>query len=356
MPSPSHRPDQFSANRIFAGREEEKQLFFDQYSSPQSANEYRILNYYGIGGQGKSALCNQFEEYLKKQVKDNHHIAWAKVDFQDVSKQQAIPALLALRYQLASTGEIRFPAFDTAFARYFSKTEAGKQLENSHPELFSQPHDILHDVADVASELDGVPGLGWMLKHINKAKQKSYLKDWMKRRGKDLLAGLDVLSDQDLAIKLPTYLGADIDDWLHGEADMGRRVTLLYDTYEALWQNKTHKKETLTDDWVRRLVAETPAVLHVILGREALTWSDDNKTEWQQELFSYKKLKQLSAAKTDEFLQAVPIKEAEIRQQIIQSANRIPFYLNLQVDHYEETQRKGKAPKIEDYGAKNTKY
>jgi len=135
MPSPCHRPNQFSANRIFAGREE-IQLFFNQYSSPQSANEYRILNYYGIGGQGKSALCNQFEEYLKEQVKDNH-IAWAKVDFQDVSKQQAIPALLALRCQLAATGEIRFPAFDTAFARYFSKTEAGKELTNSHPELFS---------------------------------------------------------------------------------------------------------------------------------------------------------------------------------------------------------------------------
>ena len=42
--------------------------------------------------------------------------------------------------------------------------------------------------------------------------------------------------------------------------------------------------------------------------------------------------------------------EADIRAQIIKGAKGIPFYLNLQVDQYEDSKRSGKAPQAEEYG------
>ena len=58
MPSPTHRePENTVADRAFVGRTEELELFETSVTTPQSKDGYRILNYYGIGGMGKSGLC-----------------------------------------------------------------------------------------------------------------------------------------------------------------------------------------------------------------------------------------------------------------------------------------------------------
>lgn len=45
--------------------------------------------------------------------------------------------------------------------------------------------------------------------------------------------------------------------------------------------NIVWKTDLLVDKWVRQLVAETPEVLHVILGRDALSWQTHEPQEWQ---------------------------------------------------------------------------
>jgi tetratricopeptide (TPR) repeat protein len=351
MPSPSHRPNSFKANRVFTDRDTPRALFVDAYNKLQNADEYRVLNFTGIGGQGKSALCGEFEKYLIKQQTDIYHpLAWAKLNFEDNTKRQPVAALLSLRFQLADTGKIWFPAFDLAFSRYFALTQAGRDLKTAHPELFKQPHDLLQEAATATEGLSGVPLLGFLLKKGYQAQQYLKLEQWKTKRGDALLADLENFAPYELESKLAMYLGADIADWLHTDLDQKpRRVVLLYDTYEALWRDHPLKTDILVDKWVRNLVAETPEALHVILGRDALIWETYEPQEWQG-IITHEILDNLSDADAEQFLLAVPIEEAAIRERIIAGANGIPFYLNLQVDQYESSQRQDQIPNPNDYG------
>ncbi|MDD4964974.1 MAG: hypothetical protein PHI11_13765 [Gallionella sp.] len=153
MPQPSHRPDAFRINRIFTDRDEARVLFKTQLAAQQARDEYRVINFSGVGGLGKSALCGEFEKHLKTFELETPILAWAKVNFQNSSQREPTAVLLALRMQLAETGHIRFPAFDIAFARYFAMNQAGRYLKAHHPELFRQPHDLLQDMFSLLGEI-----------------------------------------------------------------------------------------------------------------------------------------------------------------------------------------------------------
>ena len=353
MPSPSHRLNSFKAKRVFTDRDVPRALFKQEYARPQTVDEYRILNFTGIGGQGKSALCAEFEKYLiEKQTDTYRPLAWAKLDFEDSTKRQSVAALLSLRFQLADTGKVWFPAFDLAFSRYFALSQAGRDLKTAHPELFKQPHDLLQAATSAIEGVSGIPLLGALLKGSYKAKEYLKLEQWKTKRGDVLLADLETLAPHELESKLAVYLGADIADWLPPETDQKpRRVVLLYDTYEALWREHSLKTDLLVDKWIRQLVAETPEVLHVILGRDALSWQTHEPQEWQG-IITHETLDNLNDADAEHFLLAVPIAEAEIRARIITGAQGIPFYLNLQVDQYESCQRQQLTPSPDDFGGK----
>ncbi|MDD5392776.1 MAG: tetratricopeptide repeat protein, partial [Thiothrix sp.] len=353
MPTPSHRPNTFKANRVFTDRDEARDLFAQQCAAQQHQNEYRVLNFYGVGGQGKSALCGQFEKHLDSLPNnEDHQLAWAKINFEDSNKRNPIAALMALRLQLAANGKLWFPAFDTAFARYFAITQAGRNLETSYPELFKQPHDLLQGLAATAEALSGLPLLGKALERLHKADEKRILQRWMETRGTELLAGLEGFSAYKLEDELPSFFGADVDDWLHNETNAPqRRVVFLYDTYEALWRDQPSKTDLLVDKWVRKLVNETPAVLHVILGRETLAWAQQDPEEWQG-IITPCPLDHLTDTDADNFLQSIPVVENDIRAQIMAGAKGIPFYLNLQVDQYESCKRRNLTPQADEYGGK----
>lgn len=354
MPTPSHRPNTFKANRVFTDRDEARNLFAQQCAAQQRQyDDYRVLNFYGVGGQGKSALCGQFEKHLDSLPNsENHQLAWAKINFEDSNKRNPIAALMALRLQLAANGKLWFPAFDTAFARYFAITQAGRNLETSYPELFKQPHDLLQGLAATAEALSGLPLLGKALERLHKADEKRILQRWMETRGTELLAGLEGLSAYELEDKLPGFFGADVDDWLHNEINVPqRRVVFMYDTYEALWRDQPSKTDLLVDKWVRKLVNETPAVLHVILGREALAWVQQDPEEWQG-IITPCPLDHLTDTDADNFLRSIPVVENDIRARIVEGAKGIPFYLNLQVDQYESCKRSNLIPQADEYGGK----
>lgn len=354
MPTPSHRPNTFKANRVFTDRDEARNLFAQQCAAQQQQyDDYRVLNFYGVGGQGKSALCGQFEKHLDSLTNnENHQLAWVKINFEDSNKRNPIAALMALRLQLAANGKLWFPAFDTAFARYFAITQAGRNLETSYPELFKQPHDLLQGLAATAEALSGLPLLGKALERLHKADEKRILQRWMETRGTELLTGLEGFSAYKLEDELPSFFGADVDDWLHNETNAPqRRVVFLYDTYEALWRDHPSKTDLLVDKWVRKLVNETPAVLHVILGREALAWAQQDPEEWQG-IITPCPLDHLTDTDADSFLQTVPVVENDIRARIVEGAKGIPFYLNLQVDQYESCKRSNLIPQADEYGGK----
>jgi hypothetical protein len=122
---------------------------------------------------------------------------------------------------------------------------------------------------------------------------------------------------------LPAYLGLDLQG--HRAAHPGQPAPVVFlDTYEALWADKPIKTglgAAETDAWVRGLVASTPGVLFVILGRERLTWDRRFPDQWAGLLDDQHLLGGLSEADADAFLRQVPIADAALRRAIIDGAS-----------------------------------
>lgn len=351
----------FQPHVSFVGRADVLAKFHELQEKPQTLDDYRILNIYGIGGQGKTALSRQFLKQLQAMRDENgKHIAFASLNFEvETYRRDSSLALLSLRHQLRKQGII-FPAFDTAFGRYFTLTQQGRDIEKVHPELFYQPNEILSDAEGAAGDILGsiggmvgdlvgdIPGVGSILKNTGKLSSK--LKRWWERRGKQVLVGLDQLEPYDITVKLPTYFAADVYDWLSDEHHSKRRLTLVLDTYEALWRERPTKVGTLAiqvDDWVQRLVNDVAGAFVVILGCDALTWADHDSS-WQQYIHEWR-LDELEAAEAETLLLDVPIPESDIRAAILTSTERVAFYLKLQIDRYADLKNRNSVPIPADF-------
>ncbi len=265
--TPTHVQQNFQAQRLFTDREESQEAFAKALRAPQSKEGYRLLNFYGIGGLGKTALCEQFTKKLSSDKKENPHLGWAKLDFEVSTQRDSVEALLNIRLQLASRCGMTFPAFDTTFFRHYAFTRKGHDIRVDHPGLFKHHNDLLQDVSDFSNDMvSEVPGVGLLYKYINKL--SAHTQRWWQRRGKKILEGLDELEQHKLQEKLPTFLGADIYEWLFEEAAQlkgrQRRLVILLDTYEALWRDRPNKQGEVAmrvDAWLRKLAEETPGVL-----------------------------------------------------------------------------------------------
>ena len=352
---PSHAARTFVANREFTDREDARGAFQNAVVDAQPVDAYRVLHWYGVGGQGKTALTREFLRIARDEtLLPGWTLATALVNFDDIRLRHTAEALLSIRLQLAEAVGNRFAAFDTAFARYFTLTNPGINIRQRHPELFRGENDLLNDLVDwsespvgeaakeTASAVAGalVPGLNVLFKYGSRLAVKS--KEWLDRRGKVVLAGLDQLNPDQIAERLPTYLGADICDLLAEKPK--RRLVVLLDAYEALWRDHNLKdafEAHRVDAWVRQLVQDSPGVLFVIMGRDKLVWPRLDP-EWG-EVIKADLLGGLSDEDADHFLRQVPIADEAIRCAIVVQAKGLPFHLDLQVDLFEQLSDAGTA-------------
>jgi hypothetical protein len=65
MIAPSHLRPQFDPAVPFTNRELAKAQFIAALDNPQETSQYRVLNWFGVGGQGKTALLEEFERILR---------------------------------------------------------------------------------------------------------------------------------------------------------------------------------------------------------------------------------------------------------------------------------------------------
>lgn len=250
---PTHAAKSFFATRVFTDRDDAKELFDN--ACVQSSVNQRVLKWYGVGGQGKSALGREFSRRFqrKREAARNKpsglRMGLAQIDFEDVNQRRVDAALLSLRLQLSAATGIRFPSFDTAYARYFALSSPGVKMRERHPELFrGGENELLDDLLDWSEGGIGelvtdaakattdlvLPGLNILYKYG--ARLTGHLRDWWDQRGKKVLQGLDDLRPDELLERLPSYFGADIVDALNGNPAL--RLTILLDTYEALWRER----------------------------------------------------------------------------------------------------------------------
>lgn len=337
-------------------------MFSNAIDASDTQDGYEVLMWYGVGGQGKSALLREFQRIAatfneaQAEAKSKRQLIPAKVDFDDERLKRVDAALYSIRRQLAQNSGGSFHTFDTAFITYHSKTRPGADVGAAFPELFKGEKEGMMDLIDV---LDGplsvvtdlasaaLPGANLLYKWG--ARLTGKLASWWSSRGNELLAGIEQLQPEQLLERLPTYLGIDLCDNIKANPD--KRPVILLDTYEALWAGRGQKDglaDRRTDAWVRLLVQDAPGTLFVIAGRDKLQWGEIDEV-WNEVIDAHL-LGGLSDEDATAFLTAVPIPEEDVRKVIIASSNGLPFYLDLQVSTYEAIREQDQMPTADKFG------
>jgi tetratricopeptide (TPR) repeat protein len=363
-----HQADdtRLKANRVFTDRDAPKAQF-DQARAELPPDQHRLLVFYGVGGQGKTALRRELLRRLAAEQPRRHR--FGAVDFHVESFRDPPRGLLELRRRLRASGKLLTPVFDIAITRYWERAYPGEDLTRALGDLLNDPDGFLGGTADAGREWLGLAeelpaGIGLGLKVLQRGRQ--HLKRRNAERACASLADLEHLEADQIAERLPWYLGLDLQAHRADHPEQGAPICFL-DTYEALWSDapdKTGAAAVETDAWVRELVAAAPGTLFVILGRERLSWDrrfpDD---DWAALLAEQHLLGGLAEADADWFLRQIPIDDAAIRRAIIDGARAEnepdpppgatgahPFYLDLAVDTWLKLRAAGTPPRPDQFG------
>jgi Cdc6-like AAA superfamily ATPase len=122
------------ANRIFANREQQLEIFWNQYKTCQESMktgdpDISVLMYYGIGGIGKSALIEKIISEMKEKLSNPQYVYY---DFN--VKQDKRSVLKSLRNHLVNDYKFSFPLFDLALYNYAQKN--GEDIASSEIQHF----------------------------------------------------------------------------------------------------------------------------------------------------------------------------------------------------------------------------
>jgi hypothetical protein len=126
--------------------------------------------------------------------------------------------------------KIPFHTFDAAFTVLWAKKNPNTPL----PEMEStvlRHSDLLTDILDSLGNIPivgPVPKIGFFLDKISRAAQK-----WWKTRGVQALKDIADMEPPEIEALLPRFFGDDINAYLQSRP---RKIVILIDTYEALWE------------------------------------------------------------------------------------------------------------------------
>jgi len=322
-----------------------------------------LLVFYGVGGQGKTALRKQFEAVIKTEEKFSN-IHSAVLDLHERKTIDPDLALLFIRNELAQTKNVSFPAFDLIFSYYWQKVYPERkmpELSNSWLEggiEFSS--DLTADALKTAIEgavnagAEGVPFIGGVLKRWVSYTIKWGHEQWSLKTNEAIKGAFPRGVPENAAEideKLPFLLASDLA--AHLEKDTDRRFVIFIDEYERVFQEggfASRSRDNPFDKTIRALIAELRGTLIIVMSREQLPWaeftpSSASESEWRAWIQdAHHRLEGLSSKDAEKFLLAVPVPEREIRMAIIDGAGArlgsekerpiYPLLLDLQVDHY----------------------
>jgi hypothetical protein len=167
MPPP-RRGQLPAANKTFVDREAPQRIF-ENAAVAIPIDRSIVLVFYGVGGQGKTALCRELLRKTNAKIDHTHRfLRCAELDLHDRAKEDSDRLLVWIRNGFADAG-VAFPCFDLAFAITWEATRGEEPLPK-----FTRPWLGRATMAgsDHAKELIGdivgsvIPGTGFILKRI----------------------------------------------------------------------------------------------------------------------------------------------------------------------------------------------
>jgi hypothetical protein len=332
------------AVRMFTDREEPRAAFWNMYHTVkeemQQESNIHILNFYGIGGIGKSSLVKKIMSEMDERISLPRYL------YMDLNICQESRAVLdRIKNKLAESYKFSFPLFELASYVYAKKV--GEKADPVEIKQLTEKSALLGMIISVAGD---IPLVGIAAKVLMAADQGVALfRTYLKNHSREIKQ-IEYMEPEDIYKKLPYFFALDMTYNLEKQSD--EPLVLFLDTYEMLVNELSSLGEPLkADEWIRGddgLVQNIPNVLWVISGREKLKWERFNP-EWREAVDSHI-LGNLSLADSVAFLGNEGIADLELREQLYTLTNGTPVYLDLCVDQYHSIKESGKEPDISMFG------
>ncbi len=311
---------------------------FRRVLDEQPPDDQRVLNFYGIGGIGKSRLQQELRAMLARE-----DLALSvRVDFQPPGMRRQDAVLSQLRHRLHVEHSIAMPAFDIAYAAYWQRTNPNLPLAAASLPLIGDS-EILAELIDAAGETPIFGVVVNLLKGIDKLGRTA--RRWQRVRHDADLLNLDRLDTHELLDALDFFFARDL---LQALQERHERCVIFLDAHEALWEDVSARgARGDRDAWIRDLVAQTPGVLWIVGSRDALSWSVADP-DWREPYLTQIAIGDLSDVDRREFLESCGV-TGEVGEAIARASRGVPFFLNVSVDHWERISLQ-RAPVAADFG------
>ena len=332
------------ANRIFTDREEPRAAFWKSYETyhqnmAEGESDIRVLNYYGIGGIGKSRLLKQLMTELDERISKPKYVYF------DLNIHQESRAVLeALKNKLSSAYGFNFPLFELGVYNYAKKI--GEDANAPEIKAYIEKSPFLSVLFSVAGKIPVASTAAEILSYADKG--FAYARTYLLNHRKELVS-IESKEATELYDYLPYLFAQDMTNNLE---EAKKPMVLFLDTYERVVNEMASVGEPLNNDlWVRGedgLVQNIPNVLWVIAGREKLKWERFDP-EWNSALEQHI-LGNLGPVDSDSFLASAGVGGAKLRKQLYELTDGTPVYLDLCVDRFHDMTAKGIVPTIENFG------
>lgn len=303
---------------VFVNRDRYIDLFKTAITKMSETVGSNILAFYGVGGQGKSALRRHLSTLA--QSLDSHNYGGIKpvvVNLRTIDKSDPINLLIEIRRQFLNV-DIKLEAFDLALATVW---ENSPRAVHVMPKLdksnwagdFAESVSTFLSGEVVEEAVDAIP-MGRLGKWgYNKFNQRliydrhPYLSE---------LKGVVKPEEWDLVWILAQNL-----NWLY-KREPYLRYLLFLDEYECVFdEGRTSSKWSGNDvdETVRTLISETDRMLTVFFCREELPWKDSS--DWKDDLEgNQKELMGLQTEDARQWLIQEGITDASLQEAMLNSA------------------------------------
>jgi len=353
MPPPRREFPAAEASEIFVDREDPKRVF-EKAALSIPAEGCLLRCWYGVGGQGKSALARELFRMTAAAADPSHgHLRRAMLDLHGRSKTDPDLLLVWIRNAFAREG-MGFPAFDLAFAIMWEATRGEEALPNLISPWLRRSSDFVQDGGPEMLKLTGelvaeigmsIPGLNFLLKRGVRWGIEAAKRGWLEQTRPQLHRlhrGGAPLEPHEYSALMPWMLAQDMNRHLAAHPD--ERFVLFVDEYESVFDGAgtgARWRENRFDTHLRGFIAETDGLLAVFFSREKLVWEED--ADWRDALAGHQHLLGgLSDTDADNWLRQVPVEDEALRIAMIAGARETPdpaapvypLMLDLQVAHW----------------------
>ena len=341
------------AVRMFTDRDDLRTAYhrLAERAVAEDFDDCYVINYYGVGGVGKSTLLeklrSEVEERAKNDGRKHGHIC-LMLDFDKV-EADVVAALEHLKAQLQEQG-FSFPLFELALYALYQKS--GQVLDKKEREDLFAKNPLLDAVLDVSQVLPVVGMAASLGKSV--VKLAGSVRDAVQGALDNHKLSLDQIEQMDrnaLLKNLPRLFAEDANETL---GKNGAVLHIFIDTYEKLVSVAEGQRRDRSvigyDAWLYGrggLIRELGNTVFAIAGREKLHWPEASKF-WKDKLESHL-TDHLSQEDSSDFLKSCGVRQ-ELWHPLYDLTGGEPVFLDLCVDRYEELADEGKTPEPADFG------